>query len=134
MGMMILRFTPIYAGLLAVLVLFLGYRVTLFRREEGIAYGDQKASKAMQGAIRAHTNAIENIPIGLLLLLMLELNHLTPWLLHVFGLTLLLSRAMHAWGISRRLGASTGRFYGTALTWLCVALMAATNIVVILSR
>jgi len=134
MGIMILRFTPVYGGLLALLVIFLGYRVTLFRRRESIAFGDNDGTKAMKCAVRAHANAVENIPLALLLLLMLELNQLTPWLMHVFGLTLLLSRGMHAWGLSHRMGGSKGRFHGTALTWVCIVTMAVVNILIIFSR
>lgn len=134
MGMMVLRFTPIYAGLLAILVIFLAYRVTGFRRAEGISLGDGTGSKAMKGAVRAHANAIENIPLGLLLLLILELNHLTPWLLHVFGVSLFVGRALHAWGLSQRNGPSFGRFYGTILTWLSIAGMAVVNILVVITR
>ncbi len=126
--------SPIYGSLLAILVLVLAYRVTLFRRKEGIALGDEQGSKAMKSAVRAHANAIENIPIGLLLLLMLELNHLTPWLMHVFGVLLLGSRISHAWGLSHRMGPSKGRFYGTTITWLTIAAMAAVNLLILATR
>ena len=75
-----------------------------------------------------------NVFAALVLLLMLELNHLTPWLLHVFGLLLLGSRIAHAWGLSRRMGPSPGRFYGTALGWLTMAAMAVVNILIVVSR
>lgn len=126
--------TPIYGSLLAVLIIFLAYRVTSFRRGEGISLGDESGSKAMKSAVRAHANAVENIPVGLVLLLMLELNHLQPWMLHAFGLTLLLSRIAHAQGLSKRNGPTKGRFYGTLFTWLCVVAMAAVNLILIFTR
>ncbi len=129
-----LVYSPLYASALVALILFLAYRVVTFRRGEGIALGDEKASKAMKSAVRAHANAVENIPVALILLAMLELNHLTPWLLNAFGLVLLGSRIAHAWGLSRANGPSKGRFYGTALTWLCMAAMLAVNVLIVVTR
>ncbi len=127
-----LSVTIFYAAILVALVLFLAYRVTGFRRGEGVSLGDQNASKAMHSAIRAHANAVENIPLALLLLLMLELNYLNDWLLHVFGILLVVSRVLHAYGLSQRNGPSFGRFYGTAITWLTMAAMIVVNIIVVL--
>ncbi|KZZ75338.1 hypothetical protein A3765_25045, partial [Oleiphilus sp. HI0130] len=91
-------------------------------------------SVAMRCAIRAHANALENVPLALLLLLMLELNHLNPILTNILGSMLVLGRVMHAWGLSRVDGLSTGRFYGTILTWLSILGMAVLNIWIILLR
>ena len=129
-----LSISPIYASLLIILIIFLAYRVTTFRRSEGISLGDGTSSKAMKSAIRAHANAVENIPVALVLLLMLELNQLAPWILHVFGLSLLISRLAHAWGLSKRNGPTLGRFYGTLFSWVCMLLMVVVNLLLILSR
>jgi len=129
-----LSISPIYCSVLIVLIIFLAYRVTVFRREEKIGLGDSESSKAMKSAIRAHANAIENIPVALILLVMLELNHLTPWLLHAFGLVLVVGRGAHAWGLSKKNGPSPGRYYGTLFTWLCIALMAFVNVLLVASR
>jgi len=127
-----LAVTPIYLSLLALLIIFLAYRITLFRRSEGIGLGEEKGSKAMRGAVRAHANAVENVPLALLLLAALELNSLNPLLLHIFGIVLLLSRMAHAYGLCKTIGPSPGRFYGTLFTWLCIVIMAILNIWVLL--
>tara|TARA_R110001592_G_scaffold138511_5_gene357713 strand:- start:15282 stop:15671 length:390 start_codon:yes stop_codon:yes gene_type:complete len=127
-----LSISPIYIGLLALLIIVLAYRVTTFRGAEKISLGENNSSKEMKSAIRAHGNAVENIPIAALLLLMLELNSLNPLLLHVFGVVLVLSRVMHAWGLSKRNGASPGRFYGTLFTWLLIVAMLILNILILL--
>tara|TARA_R110002049_G_scaffold91440_1_gene227885 strand:- start:149 stop:544 length:396 start_codon:yes stop_codon:yes gene_type:complete len=129
-----LSVSPIYISLLALLIIILAYRVTLFRREEGVSLGEDTSSKAMKSAIRAHGNAVENIPIAALLLLMLELNALNPILLHVLGLVLVVSRVLHAWGLSKRNGPTFGRFYGTLFTWLSILVMLILNIVVLITR
>jgi uncharacterized membrane protein YecN with MAPEG domain len=126
-----IQFLPvsaIYIALLTLLIIFLAYRVTLFRRSENIALGDDKGSKAMKSAVRVHANAVENVPLALILLVALELNSLNPLLLHVFGTVLFVSRLAHAYGLSKRNGPSIGRFYGTLFTWLNMLVMAVLNI------
>ena len=129
-----LSVSPIYISLLTLLIIFLAYRVTTFRRSEKISLGDNNGSKAMKSAIRAHANAVENIPIAAVLLLMLEINAVNSILLHLFGLILLLSRYAHAWGLSKKNGATPGRFYGTLFTWLCVVVMLVVNLIVVFIR
>ena len=126
--------SPIYASILVGLIVFLAYRVTTFRRSEGIALGDDKGSKAMRSAVRAHANAVENIPAALVLLVILELNHLNPIVTHAFGIVLVLSRFAHAWGLSKKNGPSKGRFYGTVFTWLCMIVMVIVNLVIMFTR
>lgn len=126
--------SPIYASLLAALIVFLAYRVTVFRRAENIAIGDDKGSKAMKSAVRAHANAVENIPVGILLLVILELNHLNPVLQHAFGVIFLGARVAHAYGLSKRNGPSKGRFYGTLFSWLTLLAMVLVNLMIIVTR
>jgi uncharacterized membrane protein YecN with MAPEG domain len=126
--------SPIYGSVLVGMIVFLAYRVTIFRRREGISLGVDKGSEAMKGAVRAHANAVENIPAGVVLLVMLELNHLTPWLLHFFGLVLVLARSAHAYGLFQKNGATPGRFYGTLFSWLCLIAMVVVNLVIVLTR
>lgn len=126
--------SPIYASLLVALIVFLAYRVTTFRRGEGISLGDETGSKAMKSAVRAHGNAVENIPVGILLLVILELNHLNPLLLHAFGLVFVVSRIAHAYGLSKRNGPTKGRFYGTVFSWLCLLAMVVVNLLIIVMR
>jgi uncharacterized membrane protein YecN with MAPEG domain len=88
----------------------------------------------MKCAVRAHGNAVENIPVAVILLLILELNSLVPWLLHAFGSVLLISRILHAWGISSNSGSSKARFYGTLFTWLTLILMVVVNLLIVFTR
>lgn len=130
----ILSVSPIYISLLALLIIILAYRVTTFRRGEGIPLGEDNCSKAMKSAVRAHANAVENIPIAAILLLSLELISIHPIYIHIFGVVLVVSRVAHAWGLSKRSGLTVGRFYGTLFTWLSILLMLILNIVVLLTR
>ena len=91
--------TSLYAGLLALLYLYLTSRVIRFRRGRRVDMGDA-GDPLLQRYIRAHANFAEYAPIGLLLLLLLELGSWPHWLLHLLGLMLLAGRISHAWSFS----------------------------------
>jgi uncharacterized membrane protein YecN with MAPEG domain len=106
----------------------LALRVVMQRRKGAIGLGDG-GDRDLQQCIRVHANAIENLPLALLMLLVLELRGIpAPWL-HGLGAALILARILHAWGFSRRKGVSFGRFAGTLGTWLVMLAMAAMLLV-----
>lgn len=115
--------TGIYAALATLLVLLLGGRISARRRECGIGIGDG-GDRVLLRRIRAHANALENLPLALLLLLLLELNQTQTAWLHAFGIALIVGRVAHAIGLSASEGYSAGRFIGAALTWLAMLAMA----------
>jgi uncharacterized protein len=120
--------TATYAALATLLVIVLAARVAHYRVTRRIGIGDG-ADSELARRIRAHGNAIENLPLGLLLVLLLELGALpTPWL-HAAAATLLAGRLLHAYGLSRRSGSSPGRLLGIALTWIAMLAMALTLLV-----
>lgn len=112
-----------YAGLCTLLVIFLALRVVKWRTEHKIGLGHGENIQ-LQQRVRAHANAVENMPLALILLASLELTGASPFLIHVLGATFLLSRLMHAWGISHSSGRSIGRFWGMVLTWVPMLIMA----------
>lgn len=75
-------------------------------------------------AIRTHANAIEYLPIALLLLVVLALEQTRPGVLHLFGIVLIVARVLHAIGLSAHAGYSFGRMVGTGLTLLVMLAMA----------
>lgn len=109
-------FTLLYASLNALLYLFLSCYVVFVRINEKIELGDGNHSKMLQ-VIRLHANAAEYIPLILLLMFILEVNHAGPILLNIIGASLLLGRSLHAYGLNKTKGRSLGRFFGTILTW-----------------
>ena len=78
--------------------------------------------------IRAQQNAVEYIPIVLILMGAYELNQGNLYLLHAVGVLMVLARLMHPSGFVNRKGVSFGRVYGTALTWLCMLILAIANL------
>lgn len=121
------KITLLFAALHALLLLVLLARVSRLRHGRRIGLGDG-GDPQLARAIRVHGNFVEHVPFALLLLGLLELCGLAAAWLLIFGGALLVARLLHAVGLSRSSGASFGRFYGTALTWLVLLAMAAAGI------
>jgi uncharacterized membrane protein YecN with MAPEG domain len=115
--------TLLYAGLCALLVLVLAARVVRWRFTHRIGLGDGGDAELLR-RVRVHGNAVEYLPLCLILLGGMELNGYPAPLIHGFGLALVLSRIAHAWGLSRTSGTSAGRLAGTLVTWLLMLAMA----------
>jgi len=115
--------TSIYAALCGVLMIALAVRVSMLRRRFRIGVGSA-GQEALERAIRVHANFAEFVPLALILMLLAELGGVTGWLMHVFGITLVVSRLLHAWGLTRSGGVSFGRLYGTLGTWALILALA----------
>ena len=93
--------TSIYASLSALIIVRLSLAVIKLRRKNRVSVGDG-GNEQLQLAIRTHANAVEYIPITLLLLLTLELNGAPAILIHASGATLLIGRTLHAMGLPEK--------------------------------
>ena len=122
-----LQITALYASLLGVMGVMLMVVVIRLRRSLKIGLGDG-GNRDLQQAIRVHGNAIECVPIFLLLLAIFEINHGSAMLLHGFGTTFLFARILHAWGLYVSSGASVGRVTGTAITMTLLVALAIANL------
>ena len=111
--------TGLYAGVLALLILTLAIRVVLQRRASSVDLGDG-GNAALFRRIRIHGNAVEYIPIALILMLLLEVSGTSAAVLHGLGLLLVIGRLAHVQGISQSPGASPGRIFGNVLTWTSI--------------
>jgi uncharacterized membrane protein YecN with MAPEG domain len=118
-----MHITGIYVALSTLLVLLLAGRVSTGRGTAKVGIGDGGNPELFR-RIRAHANAIENLPLALLLLLMLELNQTQVLWLHVFGCVLIAGRILHAIGMSVSSKEGAGRIVGSALTWGVMLVMA----------
>jgi len=121
--MLRLEIAALYAGVNILILLALAVLVMLGRRKHKIVLGDG-ANEAFTRAVRAHANAAEYIPAGLVGIALLALfDPATPiWLLHAAGLSLTLGRILH--GVGLHTGTlNAGRTLGTALTWLSYLLL-----------
>lgn len=107
-----------YTALNALLMLVLSILVVRARVTTQTEIGDG-GKPAMAGALRAHANNTEYVPMALLLMYALT----TPlgasiWIIHGIGLPLTLGRILHAIGLTRSTGTSPLRFVGMVLTWI----------------
>jgi uncharacterized membrane protein YecN with MAPEG domain len=121
--MLLLEWAAIYAGANILILLLLAILVIAGRRKHNIVLGDG-GNQDFSRAVRAHANAAEYIPAGLVGLLILALmDPATPlWLLHGAGISLTLGRVLHGAGLhSGPLNA--GRRLGMLLTFVAYALI-----------
>ena len=111
--------TAIYAGLHGLLGVVLANFVLYTRLRVGRVPDWQP-----DAAFRVQGNFVENVPIALLLLLVLELQGLQASILHTCGITLFTLRVLHAWGLGRYKGANYPRLIGAQGTFVLVSAMA----------
>ena len=121
--MLRLEIVALYGGVNILLLLALAFLVVGGRRRHKISLGDG-GNADFTRAMRAHANAAEYIPAGLVgLLLLALLDPAAPtWLLHAAGLTLTAGRLLHGFGMHAGT-LNLGRQLGTALTWLSYVLL-----------
>jgi uncharacterized protein len=115
--------TPLYAGLLGLWFLVLSIRVIRRRGSEKIALGDG-GNTGMARVIRGHANFAEYVPLALLLMAMLELNHVSIYVLHALGIVLLIARLLHGYALSFTSKFMFGRVAGAGLTFLVLGIEA----------
>jgi uncharacterized membrane protein YecN with MAPEG domain len=123
-----LQITGLYASLLGLLIIFLAYKVVVFRRNQKVGLGDNGDIQG-QKVIRCHANAVEYVPILIILMAIYELNGGSALVLNIIGVLAVVCRMLHALGLSKSGGVSTGRFYGTLITWLLIVTLAGLNII-----
>lgn len=95
---MSLQVSFLYGGLLALFTTALGMNVTRLRATLTTFVGTDAPPKRLQVAIRAHGNAAEWAPLGIVLLVLLELGGVSAVALHWLGGGLLLGRVAHGVG------------------------------------
>lgn len=93
--------TSFYAALLTIVFVVLSVRTVRLRRFLSIAIGDAGDPRMLR-SMRVHSNFAEYVPLSLVLLMLIELNHADSWLLHALGLCLLCGRLAHAYGVSQQ--------------------------------
>ena len=119
-----LPITALYAGLLALMSVFVANRVLWARLR-----GDKVPEWKEETNLRIQGNFNENVPLAVALLLALEMGGLPdPWI-HWFGGSLFLARLLHAWGMSRDPGAPYGRLIGAQGTFLLMSIMGMTAVI-----
>lgn len=114
--------TAFYAGLNALIILWLAWSVISRRRSGRISHGDGD-DPGFRKVIRGHANATETIPIALILLTLTELFGAPAVAIHIAGALLTVGRLMHGLHFTGR-AKITFRMLGMASTLLVIGVLA----------
>ena len=85
----------LYAGLNALVLIGLAVQTARIRGEVKVFMGDGGNPRLVR-VMRGHANAIETIPMALLLLLVIALLGGPAWAIHLLGVALTVGRVLHA--------------------------------------
>ncbi len=120
---MALPITAVIAGLCGLWLVFLQAKVILFRRGKGVSLGhaDDEMGERL---IRAHGNAVENIPIFLILLGVGALVFTPGRVLWLLGLFFLTGRILHGVHFFKIREGFKMRVYGMLMTLISIGLAA----------
>ena len=127
-----LKITGFYASLIALIYIFLCYKVVFYRRKNRIEIADGGDPEILR-FIRAQGNASEYIPLVLILMALTEANGAADWMMHAVGIVFVAARVIHPMGFVNKKGISFGRFYGTLFTWLTIISLSLLNILYFLN-
>lgn len=126
-----LSITALYAGLLGLLLIGVAFPAGQMRGRKNIPVGDGGDMELLV-AMRRHANFVEYVPVALILIGVLELNHVRGTVLHTLGSTLVFARICHAYGIRSDTMKVPARFIGASLTALVVVVSSVWAIVIAL--
>lgn len=122
--------TGITAALLGLLQVFLAGYVIKSRQKNSVSLGDG-GNYELNQRIRMHGNLIENAPIFLIMLGLVELTGVHPLIVGCLGPAFVFCRLLQAYGLSPAAakGPNAFRFIGTSGTFLCQLLLAAVLLI-----
>jgi len=118
--------SALYVVFGALFIIKLALNVVHLRRQYRVSIGDGGVSD-LQLAIRIHGNAVEYIPLALLLLVVMEMNGADIWIVHLLGLFFFFGRLLHAHGLRSR--TQLWRRNGMLLTLISLAGMIIVNLI-----
>ena len=109
--------STLYIGLHGLFAVFLANFVLYIRLQQ------QSSGWQPDSVLRVQANFVENVPLALLLLLLIEVQGAPSEFVHVFGASLFLFRLMHAYGLGTKEGANYPRLIGAQGTFLIISIM-----------
>ncbi len=121
--------TLMAASLLGFVLLLLAWRCVAVRvrlakideAEDGAEKARAAADAELEHRGRVMANFTEYTPFMLIQLAALELAGIATGIAFLLAGLIVLARAMHAWGYGRSPGRSAGRYWGTLLSWILLA-------------
>ena len=127
-----MEITLLYTSLITILAIFLAFKVGITRGKTNTLLGEGDSSELLQ-SIRSHGNLMESAPIALILLLLLEMQSVADWKLHLIGSSFFLFRILHAYGISISRESTPYRVVGALGSWMLMLGMSIYGVYVYLS-
>lgn len=124
---MTMSITPVYAGLISLLFVFLSFRIIGLRREVRIGLGDGGNHSLMRRQ-RVHGNFAEYAPLVIVLMALAELQGQANWTIHLIGVCLVAGRLFHAYGVSQEPEVTKLRVAGMVLTFTALISGALSNL------
>ena len=112
-----MEITLLYTSLITIFAIFLALRNGVIRGKTKTMLGDGGSSELLQ-SMRAHGNLMEHAPIALILLLLLEMQGVADWKLHLIGSSFFLCRILHAYGITISRESTPYRVVGALGSWV----------------
>ena len=114
----------LYAGLLALMLVALIWRVIALRRRLKVVYGDG-GQPELTKAMRGHANFVETASFGLIVLAALTMMNAATGMMHILGALLLIGRILHAWKFMTNDAPIWARQFGMLFTLLSLIIGAA---------
>ena len=112
----LLSIVPIYAAIFGLMFVYLSICVIKQRRSAKVSIGDGD-NPALRKAIAVHNNFSQYVPLALLLIAFVELNHASATFTHGLCACLLIGRVAHAYGLAQPVQMMKLRQIGVLLTF-----------------
>ena len=125
--------TAAYGAIFALLLVALSINVIRMRVAHQVSLGDGGNDQLLR-AIRGQANFAEYVPLGLILMLFLELLGQPPWLIHGIGIVLVAGRIAHGVCFTCFEDAMRLRQAGMLLTFAALIGAALATLTAVLSR
>jgi uncharacterized membrane protein YecN with MAPEG domain len=121
--------TTLYAGLLGLILIALAFAAGSLRGRLNVSIGDG-GHPALLLAMRRQANFVEYVPMALILIALLEMHGVSKTAIHGFGASLVVFRALHAFGLQGHTMRGAGRLVGamgTAVLLLVLSIWAVAS-------
>lgn len=119
--------TILYAGILGIMAIGIGATAGVLRAKEGISIGDGGNHELLL-RMRRHANFVENVPLALILIGLLEMQGVSSIAIYALGSALVLGRIMHFIGFGEDVR-NVVRGIGAGLSGLTIAVSSIWGIV-----
>ena len=118
--------TLLYAGVMGLFGVLLANHVLYARLRAKLLPEWQPGA-----AERVQANFVENVPLTLILMYLVEVAGVGAPFVHVCGVALIVLRILHAWGVARYEGANYPRLIGAQGTFVLMSILGMTAIVLV---